>query len=476
MNQSVRKLLGLPLLVLICIGSTQVFALNLTGQQRFEGLQLAQVSSNQLSSDNPEVIYGPVQKKESLWIIAKPFQPPYTTMPQLVMAIYEKNPDSFISNNINRLKPGSMLAIPSEEEIRAIDYRAAYREIKLQIEAYKAFLHQESIKSSDGGQETQNESTGLALVDQVIKSELTEESGLEQGEQSVLAAQMPIASSEIMPSLEAKHEHSGIHHEKPRFRYSYDVSIANDDNIRRAQNESDIRGDLVSSFTLNARAARPLSGSSLLLYGGSITYQHFDVFDELDNLKFLGNTKYRFSNSVGFTAPSYTFGLKIGGIESESEMRDSTLFSISADMNKWLTTTINMTTGVGYKLRESKSKVFDTREARAFINLDVDISRVAVIYGTYTYLTGDIVSSATPSLQFINWSDAIEPDDAFGGVVFNQFAYRLDADTNVITLGYNRILTRSASVDFSYQFVDTEAVGGIYYEREIIRASLLGRF
>lgn len=461
-------------MLIVCIGSTEAFALD-SADQRFDGLLLAQVSSssNLPSSDNPEVFYGPVKNKENLWIIAESFRPPYTTMSQLVMAIYEKNPGSFFDNNINRLKPGSTLTIPSEEEIRATNHRSAYREIKRQIGVYEAFLQQGKIKSADSNQSTENtpEVINTVLEDiEIIKSEL------EQDGQAVVVAQKSPSTSEDEPPMEAEHQHTVEHYEELAFRYSYDVSVADDDNIRRAQNESDIRGDLVSSFTLNARAARPLSESSLLLYGGSITYEHFDVFNELDNLKFRGNIKYRFSNSARFTAPSYTFGLKFGGIESESEMRDSTLLSASVDMNKWLTTTINMTTGIDYKIRESKSEVFDTREARAFINFDVDISRAAVMYGTYTYITGDIVSSATPTLQFINWSDAIEPDDAFGGVAFNQFAYRLDADTSVVTLGYNRIMTSSVSVDFSYQFIDTEAVGGIYYEREILRASLLGRF
>ena len=74
------------------------------------------------------------------------------------------------------------------------------------------------------------------------------------------------------------------------------------------------------------------------------------------------------------------------------------------------------------------------------------------------------------------WSEAIEPDDAFGGVAFNQFAYRLEANSNVITLGYNRIMTRSMSIDVSYRFIDSEAAGDVYYERQILRASLLGRF
>jgi hypothetical protein len=159
-------------------------------------------------------------------------------------------------------------------------------------------------------------------------------------------------------------------------------------------------------------------------------------------------------------------------------MRDATFVSLSADLNKWITDTINMTTGVGWNGQESKSEVFDTSEARIFINFDTNFSRTDLIYTTLTYITGDIVSSATPSLGIINVAEAIEADDAFGGIDANQFAYRLKADTVVFTLGYNRVFTPDLSFDVSARFVESEAQddSDISYERTIFRASLLGRF
>ena len=137
-----------------------------------------------------------------------------------------------------------------------------------------------------------------------------------------------------------------------------------------------------------------------------------------------------------------------------------------------------MPAGVGYNRRDSVSEVFDLEEFRGFINFDTNFTKTDLVYTTFTYISGDTVSSATPTLDIINVSDAIEPDDAFGGIDANQFAYRIDSNTAVITLGYNRILTRDISLDFSARFVDSEAKDDddIYYERTIFRASLLGRF
>ena len=264
----------------------------------------------------------------------------------------------------------------------------------------------------------------------------------------------------------------------PLFRYSYDVAVVDDDNLRLAQDEDDIREDVILSGTLKATAGRSLDSFTILNYGGSFTYSKFDTFDTLDHYEFDVNARYRFALKSGFAAPIYSLRASLGGMEFDSEMRDSTVMSLSAEINKWLTTTLNTTFGLGIKTRESVSDVFDLDEARMFANLDINFSDDDLIYTTLSYIQGDTVSSATPSLGIINASDAIEPDDAFGGIDANQFAYRLDSQTWVLTLGYNRILNRDLSLDLSARFVDSEAREDedIYYERTILRASLLGRF
>ena len=148
------------------------------------------------------------------------------------------------------------------------------------------------------------------------------------------------------------------------------------------------------------------------------------------------------------------------------------------DINKWLTTTMHMSSALTFKLQESQSQVFDTEESQFMFNIDVDLTPRQLMYFTYHFIAGDIVSSATPKLATINIAQAIQPDDAFGGIETNQFAYRIEAQSHVITLGYNAALSRSLSFDLSYRFIDSEANDSdqVYYDRSIVRASVLGRF
>lgn len=80
--------------------------------------------------------YGPVAPDETLWSIAYELRPdPQISMDQMLLAIYQANPQAF-DDNINLLNAGSTLIIPSADEIRAIDETAARQEIADQKRDY----------------------------------------------------------------------------------------------------------------------------------------------------------------------------------------------------------------------------------------------------------------------------------------------------------------------------------------------------
>jgi pilus assembly protein FimV len=84
--------------------------------------------------------YGPVSAGDTLWGIANRYSSAadgsiYSTM----IAILRANPDAFIDGNINRLKRGEILKLPSEDELAAVDLGAATSEYRSQLEEYEAF-------------------------------------------------------------------------------------------------------------------------------------------------------------------------------------------------------------------------------------------------------------------------------------------------------------------------------------------------
>ncbi len=61
--------------------------------------------------------YGPVDANETLWQIADDLRPQGISIHQMMMALYQANPQAFLNNNINLLKKGQVLKVPSAEEI-----------------------------------------------------------------------------------------------------------------------------------------------------------------------------------------------------------------------------------------------------------------------------------------------------------------------------------------------------------------------
>ena len=69
--------------------------------------------------------YGPVASGAGLARVARKMAPPGATLPQTAMAIYRNNQDAFVRGNINLLKVGAELSIPSAEALFALDPASA---------------------------------------------------------------------------------------------------------------------------------------------------------------------------------------------------------------------------------------------------------------------------------------------------------------------------------------------------------------
>ena len=70
-----------------------------------------------------------VQPGETLGRIAQPSRRAGVTVDQMIVAIFRANPDAFIRNNLNRVRAGSVLTIPSAEEAMTITLDEARRVI-----------------------------------------------------------------------------------------------------------------------------------------------------------------------------------------------------------------------------------------------------------------------------------------------------------------------------------------------------------
>ncbi|WP_304439289.1 FimV family protein, partial [Oleiphilus sp. HI0125] len=76
--------------------------------------------------------YGPTKSTDTLWDIATGIRPDRNVSPQQVMlAIQDLNPDAFIDGNINKMKAGQILRLPTRDQMTS---RSAYQAINSVIE------------------------------------------------------------------------------------------------------------------------------------------------------------------------------------------------------------------------------------------------------------------------------------------------------------------------------------------------------
>ncbi|GGA77293.1 hypothetical protein GCM10011521_14450 [Arenimonas soli] len=82
--------------------------------------------------------YGPVADGQTLWSIASNTRPdPAVTVNQMMLALQRANPEAFINDNINQLKRGAVLRIPTTEEVRQLGAAEAAQLVRAQAEAWQ---------------------------------------------------------------------------------------------------------------------------------------------------------------------------------------------------------------------------------------------------------------------------------------------------------------------------------------------------
>ncbi len=73
-----------------------------------------------------------VKRGDTLSGIAERTRPAAASLDQMLVALFRANPDAFIAENMNNLRAGSVLKIPEEQQVVAVDGAAARREIATQ--------------------------------------------------------------------------------------------------------------------------------------------------------------------------------------------------------------------------------------------------------------------------------------------------------------------------------------------------------
>ncbi|MES2547275.1 MAG: FimV/HubP family polar landmark protein [Pseudomonadota bacterium] len=72
------------------------------------------------------------QRGDSLAKIAREYKPEDISLDQMLVGLYQANPSAFDGKNMNRLKVGKIIRLPSEQELASLSRQQASKEVKVQ--------------------------------------------------------------------------------------------------------------------------------------------------------------------------------------------------------------------------------------------------------------------------------------------------------------------------------------------------------
>lgn len=261
-----------------------------------------------------------------------------------------------------------------------------------------------------------------------------------------------------------------------------EIAYTYDDNITRAQRDSDILDDRFLSLQAGTSYLQWLNQNNRIIYRGFARGEFYDEYEKLSNATVGVNATYQYRASGAFTSPTYGAFVKAAINEyGKSELRDSDLLSVGVSFRKPFTDRVVYTAMLSYNVRDSDSTVWDTKEASLLQNVDYSLAERWTVYLTYNLLHGDAVSSLNTSnygaLPLVNAlvdvAKAINTDDAFGSG--NWVAYRLRGTTHVVTFGTNFSISENHSLDTSVRYANSSADGDVEYERWMVSLAYLIR-
>ncbi len=109
--------------------------------------------------------YGPVKRGDTLSKIAKEMKPDTVSLEQMLVALYRENKTAFTDNNMNRLRTGQILRVPSASDVANVSATEARSEIKVQVANWNAYREQVAgAVASTSPKVATNEATGKITI------------------------------------------------------------------------------------------------------------------------------------------------------------------------------------------------------------------------------------------------------------------------------------------------------------------------
>lgn len=265
--------------------------------------------------------------------------------------------------------------------------------------------------------------------------------------------------------------------EAPTWRFNGTADLGYDSNTGNAPDGLPRTESLFAETSLAVSRRWPLHSHVSALVRGTASVQAYEAVSGLGNAK--ATALLRLSARPGDSPLVPTFSLWGSGAawEFQSDIRDSTELRAGILVQQPLTTRLSTRLSGVFAQRDSDSRVFDLQQRWLAVDLEWQPWSAARLALGWQLQDGDTVATAPTGFGVVRSADQVEPDEAYGGMAGNRYAYRLKARTQVGSLGFNYRLSQQLSLDTQLQHAQARSERwDTRYRRWVLNTGLLWRF
>lgn len=256
----------------------------------------------------------------------------------------------------------------------------------------------------------------------------------------------------------------------------YDVrtGILYDDNLTRAQEAADMRGDAAATLAATAGWFDAFSGADTLTLSLAASTEAYARFHGLNLISIGAGAAYRHKFGLGQMAPWASVEVSASHDDYRGNIRDGERLDVRLEFGRRWSEGFDASFGVTSDRRRARNdspvvpgisgKAFDLRGQSIFARAAYDVTEQLQIGGRVSVRRGDVESTTRQNLDIFLASDAIAADPAFGS---DFFAYRLRGTTASASATLSWALSDRSSLNFSYAAAHTAAYDDLNYSSRI---------
>lgn len=276
------------------------------------------------------------------------------------------------------------------------------------------------------------------------------------------------------------------------------------DNLSNAQLADDIKSDSAFRASLSTGRYWQLTNFTGLTVTADLGGKAYLHFSSLNNVFYGASTVLHHKFGLGETVPWLSVSGSVLHHHFENSQRNAWYYTGAVSLGKRLNERWELYAKYQYETRhadhiinipglttemqhayeeehEEEHEVYPPILGDAFNTTAHRISLTGIytmtdnltVYLSYTRREGNVTSTTLRNLDIFSISNAITEDSTFGN---NRYAYRLNASSNIVSVGLSWALNGHSSLNISYERMESSAGHGINYSNNGGYLTLLYNF